>query len=166
MAWGKKDCQRLMHWYQDETGIMVFKLADVVEWAKSRNVQMPVPPSPEKLLERKLAAAARADRRSDPGLATDYRGTLAYGRTVDGQEEFYWFDVDGPGATIERMQKAQKLRREGALNVCVQIGATDRHWNATHPEQGALQTDFNLADEVTWRLNGPVADVEADKNAG
>lgn len=164
--WTKKDGQRLIQWYQDETGIMVFKMSAVIEFGKAKGIVMPVPPTPEQLLERKLSDAARADRREHAEMATNYRGTLCYRRSVNGQEEFYWFDADGTAATLENVKKAQQLRKETALNVLVQIGATDRHWMLTHPGQGTLFTDFNMADEVTWRLNGPAKADEDEQKAG
>jgi hypothetical protein len=89
---------------------------------------------------------------------------LAYPRVrQDGQIEFYWFDADGPAATAENMRRVQSLRREQAINDGVQIKATDRRWNATHPGPEQLHTDMNLDDEVTWRLNGMDADDEEEK---
>ena len=160
-----KNLQKLIRWYQDETGILEFQWDDVTAWAEKKGIEMPVPPTPQEMLTRKFQRAARSERRNDPSMGSSYRGTLAYERVIDGQIEFFWFDADGPAATYANMKKADNLRREQMINDGVQRAATNRQWNMTHPGQEQLDTDSDLTEEVTWRLNAP-GEADEDEKAG
>lgn len=159
-SWGRKDLLGAIRLYQDETGILEYRIEDVAAWAERRNFEMPKPPTAIQMLTKKLRKAARSEHRSDPDLAVDYRGNLvSYRMDASGQMEYFWFDADGPAATMDAVSKANHLRREQMINDGVQIAATERRWNATHSGHGKLQTDLDLNDEVTWRLNAPEEEV-------
>ena len=38
-----KNLQKLIRWYQDETGILEFQWDDVTAWAEKKGIEMPVP---------------------------------------------------------------------------------------------------------------------------
>jgi hypothetical protein len=154
MSWAERERQKMIRLYQDETGALDYKMADVAVWAKQRGFAMPKAPTDIEILTKQLARIARADRRSIPGLP-DYRGQLAYTRLVNGQLEMFWFDADGPSATVDKVQRSLNLRKEQMLNIGAGMKATELHWKATHPSQSELKLDFDMEEEITWRVNAP-----------
>ena len=151
--WRVRDQKKLIQWYQDETGILEFKMEDVAAWADEKGVEMPVPPTPREMLAKKLAKTASTTRRLDSSMGIEYRATLAMKKLINGQLEFIWFDADGPAATMANMKRVGFLRHEQMLNIGVRATADYMHWNRIHPGQGELRLDIDLTEEVTWRLN-------------
>lgn len=164
MSSADREYQRCIRWYQDETGIMEYQPSVVAEWLKARGCKMPKPPTDVDVLAKRLSRAARSDRRPVPGATFDYRGQLSYKRRVDGQLEFFWFDADGPAATPTNVFRALRMRVDQAINIGVRAKADAIHFAQTHPGQ-TIELNFDLEEEITWRMNAPGADDE-QKAAG
>ena len=152
-SWRMREREKLIQLYQDETGILEFKMEDVAAWAEKKGVEMPVPPTPREMLTKQLAKTASTTRRLDSSMDIKYRATLAMKRRIDGQLEFIWFDADGPAATMANMKRVGFQRRERMLSIGVRATADYKHWSRTHPGQDELQLELDLTEEVAWRLN-------------
>jgi hypothetical protein len=72
---------------------------------------------------------------------------------IGGKKKTVWFDADGPAATEEKIIASARARREHALNILVSGESSLEHWYQEHPSPNREVIDYNLADEVRWRLN-------------
>jgi hypothetical protein len=167
MSFRQREQQKLIRLYQEETGIYDYKPIDVAEWLAARNYKMPEPPTAAELLAKELSRAARTENRPSEGSSVSYRANHAYLRLVNGQWEWYWFDLDGPAATKEKVERALRMRQKHVLDCNVGSAAIALHWNATRSPEEKIVLDFDFNDEVTWRLNAPDEDEDGQqKKAG
>lgn len=165
MSFREREQQKMIRLYQEETGTYDYHLPDVAAWAKTRGFEMPQPPTDVEMLTRQLQRAARSETRPSHGSALEHRVNHAYTETVNGETRVLWFDIDGPAATKTKVRKALLLRRQQALSDCVHIAIDRDHWNNSRSREEQIEMDFNLDDEVTWRLNEP-GEEEQQKKAG
>jgi hypothetical protein len=169
-AWTQKECEKLYQHYMDKTGHFDFRPAELAAWAKANRYEMPLPKTDVEILAELLGKAGCRVRRKDVKTSTVYRGMLAYSVEVQGERKTYWFDADGPSATLEKIMNSVRHRREQALNILVSAAATVQRWKRTHSKaQGADQIELGLGisdDEVNWRLLGRSASDDESQQAG
>lgn len=165
VRWTNKNLERLYQHYMDETGIHDFEPKAIARWANERGYKMPPALTGEDLLARMLSAAALAARRRDNRSSILYRAALTYTKKIKGEFRRFWFDVDGPSATFEKVMASYRSRRDKALNILVSAAASVEHWLNEHPKQKPDQITLDLGiphDEVIWRLRGPRGSGEDD----
>jgi len=69
----KREMQRLIRAYRDETGKREIDMKDVAKWAVGKGWPLPVPRNPIDILAQNFAEAAREETRKDtkPGARTE-----------------------------------------------------------------------------------------------
>lgn len=157
-GWNQHALEKLYQRYQDVTGVLDFRPAEIATWAKAHHYTMPEPPTDVEMLTELLRDAALKARRKDSKLSVLYRAALSYPvKSEDGEWQMKWFDADGPTATLEKVLMSVRRRKDQALNILVSAAATLARWKRTHPKQTEQIDMFHLAissDEVQWRLLG------------
>ncbi len=151
--WNDHDYEMLIRHYQDETGILHFNPLAIAQWAEKKKYSMPVPPLAVELLARGIAAAATRAKERDKKTSLLYRVHLAVKMVIGGEKKTVWFDADGPAATEEKVLASARARREHALNILVSAESSMEHWYQEHPSAERQRIDYNLDDEVRWRMN-------------
>ena len=164
--WNDHDYEMLIRHYQDKTGIRHFTPLAIAKWAEQEKYSMPVPPTAIELLARGIANAATRAKERDKNGSFLYRVHLAVKMLIGGEKQTVYFDADGPAASEEKIIQSAFARREHALNVGVSATATLEHWYQEHPSATRQHVDFNLDDEIRWRMNLPREEGEEGEGEG
>ncbi len=108
----------LIRLYKEETGQSEIDMQKVAKWAIRKGVKPPKPKTPEELLAKQFADAARSEIRHDPENGKPYR--VYHAVRHDGQQTlFTWIDIhDAPRPVI---QKSLVQRREQMVGDGVQL---------------------------------------------
>ncbi len=154
----KKDMQRAIRAWKEETGETDIDMHKVATWWLSKGWPMPQPKSPLEMLAKQLAEAASEQVETDPKTGNPYRRYHAV-RQKSGQSSFYYY-VDIQEAPRTAMLKSLTLRREGMIGDGLMLTYDSMYWSSLHPEEEPIQMEMDLAPDIQWRLNA--ADDEDD----
>lgn len=94
MAKKRQEMERLIRYYQDETGKEDWDMEDVAKFAVSKGWPLPKPENPIKRLAKQFAQVAREKVKYDDETGMPYR---AYHAVKDKQGDttlYLWFDAD------------------------------------------------------------------------
>jgi hypothetical protein len=154
----KKDMQRAIRAWKEETGETSIDMHKVAQWWQSKGWPMPEPKSPLEMLSKQLAQAASEQVETDPKTGNPFRRYHAVPQR-SGQSTFYFY-VDIKEAPRSIMHKSLTLRREGMIGDGMMLTYDSMFWNSLHPEEEPIQMEMDLSLDIQWRLNS--ADDEPD----
>lgn len=152
--------QRFINHYRDKTGKPDLDMHDVAKAAQRMGWRMPQPLTALELLAKEFSVAAREEIRYDKVTKRPYRAQHAYPVKENGKQRHLWIDIDGE-APRYKMEKCLKGRRDQMIGDGLQATLDQDHWNRIHPEEAPIQLDFDLTEEIQWRLNAPDEDKKA-----
>jgi hypothetical protein len=155
----KKEMQRFIRYYKDETGEVEVDMHKVAEFAAQKGWPLPKPPSVLDLLAKQFSDAAREEMRYDTKTGKPYRANHAI-PVQNGQLSFFvWIDID----EAPRLQMVKSLvnRREQMVGDGVQLTLDADHWNSIHPDESPIQLPMDLTLDIEWRKNAPEDDDKA-----
>lgn len=157
----KKDMQRLIRHYKDETGEFEVDMRKVAKFAELIGWEMPKPKDPLDILAQELARAARDEIKHDKETGRPYRVNHAVPQKQGQQTLFVWVDIDEAPRNV--MLKSLNLRREQMVGDGLQLSYDADHWNSLHPGEEKIQLEMDLSFDIELRKHAADAeDEEAD----
>lgn len=153
MATKRKEMQRLIRHYKEETGIKEVDMRKVAEYAVKKGWNLPQPQDPYALLAKQFTGAAREEIRQDKKTGNPYRANHAVPITQGNDTFFLWIDIDE--ATRPKMLKSLVNRREQMVGDGLHLTFDTDHWNSIHPDEEPIQMPLDFTDDIEWRKNGP-----------
>ncbi|CUI01116.1 hypothetical protein [Leisingera aquaemixtae] len=154
----KKDMQRLIRHYKDETGEIEVDMKKVAKFAQLVGWKMPVPKDPLDILAQELARAARDEIKHDKDTGRPYRVNHAVPQKQGQQTVFVWVDIDEAPRNV--MVKSLNLRREQMIGDGLQLTYDADHWNALHPKENQIQLEMDLSFDIEIRKHAADAEDE------
>lgn len=154
----KKDMQRLIRHYKDETGEIQVDMKKVAKFAELKGWPMPVPKDPLDILAAELSRAARDEIKHDSETGRPYRVNHALPIQQGQQSLFVWIDIDE--APRHMMLKSFNLRREQMVGDGLQLSYDADHWNARHKDEQEIQLDFDFGFDIELRKHAADAEDE------
>ena len=145
----KKDMQRLIRHYKDETGEFEVDMKKVARFAELKGWKMPVPKDPIDVLAQELSRAARDEVDYNDETGRPYRVNHAVIQKQGQQSFFVWVDINSAPRSI--MLKSFNLRREQMVGDGTQLSYDQDHWNSIHPEEEPIQLEMDLTLDVEIR---------------
>lgn len=155
----KKDMQRLIRAYKDETGETEVDMKKVAAWSTTRGWPLPVPEDPLERLARQFADAAREEVRYDKGTGKPYRANHSIIQKHGGTQLHLWIDIDE--APRGQILKSLINRREQMIGDGLQLTYDADHWNSIHPDEEPIQIPMDFTLDIEWAKNSPNEDSEA-----
>lgn len=155
----KKDMQRLIRAYKDETGELEIDMHKVAKYAAGKGWPLPKPTSPLDLLAKQFTDAARQEYGRDPTTGKPYRVYHAVPVTSGQTTLFNWVDINEAPRKV--MHKSLINRREQMIGDGVQLTLDARYWNGRNPNEEPIEVPMDFSLDVEWRLNAPDNDEEA-----
>lgn len=152
----RKEMQRLIRAYKDETKVTEIDMKKVAKWAAGRGWPLPLPPDPLDLLARQFTDAAREVVEYDKKTGKPYRVYHAL-KTSHGGTQLHFF-VDIEEATRTQMHVSLGLRREQMVSDGLMLSYDQDHWNAAHPSEEPIQLPMDLSFDIELRKNAPDED--------
>jgi hypothetical protein len=149
----RKDMQRLIRSYKDETGEIELDMHKVARWAAGKGWPLPVPPDPLDLLAKQFTEAAREEIEYDKTTGNPYRVYHAL-KTVHGETQLHFF-IDIEDATRDQMLVSLVNRREQMVSDGLMLSYDQDHWNAQHPADKPIQLPLDLTFDVELRRSAP-----------
>lgn len=156
----KKEMQKFLRFYKDETGEHEIDMHKVAEYAKRKGWPMPRPPSDIDILAKQFKDAASDETKYDAVTGKPYRVYHAIPQKSGQLNLFVYVDIDE--ATRPQMQKSCINRREQMISDGVQLTFDMDHWNRMHPQHEPLTLPMDLTPDIEWRR---AADDEEGKAA-
>lgn len=154
----KKDLQRLIRHYKDETGEIQVDMKKVAKFAELMGWEMPVPKDPLDILAQELARAARDEIKHDEDTGRPYRVNHAVPIKQGQQSLFVWIDIDE--APRPMMVKSLNLRREQMVGDGLQLSYDEDRWNSRNPDEEKIQTEFDFTFDIELRRHAADAEDE------
>ncbi|SDX91763.1 hypothetical protein [Roseicitreum antarcticum] len=154
----KKDLQRLIRHYKDETGEIQVDMKKVAKFAQLMGWDMPVPKDPLDVLAQELSRAARDEIKHDDDSGRPYRVNHAVPIKQGQQTLFVWIDIDE--APRNMMQKSLYLRREQMVGDGLQLSYDADRWNSRHADERQIELDLDLNFDVELRKHAADAEDE------
>lgn len=145
--------QRMIHWFREETGKTEYAMEEVVDFAISRGIRLPKPPSAHDILVREFSQAARDEMRKDKKTGRPYRANHCFTQQQGDRQYRLWVDIDE--AERRQMVKCLKMRRDQMLNDGLQLSFDTDHWNSIHAEEEPIVIDMDFTEDIEWRKNAP-----------
>ena len=155
----KRDMQRLIRQYKDETGELEIDMHKVAEYAVSKDWPLPQPRDPLDTLAKQFTDAAREEIGHDPKSGRPYRVYHAV-PIVSGQMTFFHY-IDINDAPRKTMHKSLVNRREQMVGDGLQLTLDAMYWNGINPNEEPIVLPMDLGPDIEWRLNAPDDDEEA-----
>ena len=153
----KRQRQRQIRLYLEETGKSAFDMNEVAEWAMKRGIKAPQPQRPIDLLAKQFRDAARSEILHDPDDGKPYR--VYHAVRNDGQLGlFTWVNIHD--APRRAMHKSAYQRREQMIGDGLQLTLDLRTWNKLHSDEEPIHLTMDLSPDVEWRMNTPEDDDE------
>jgi hypothetical protein len=149
----KREMQRLIRSFKDETGKREVDMKDVAKWAVSKGWPLPTPRNPLDMLAQTFAEAAREETRRDKKTGRAYRANHSYSVTQGGQQLHLWIDIDE--AERGPFLKSAVTRREQMVGDGLQLTLDIMHWNSINPEKEPIELPMDLTFDIELRLNAP-----------
>lgn len=154
----KRDLQRLIRHYKDETGEIQVDMKKVAKFAELMGWKMPTPKDPLDVLAQELSRAARDEIKHDDETGRPYRVNHAVPVKQGQQSLFVWIDIDE--APRPMMVKSLNLRREQMIGDGLQISYDEDRWNARNPDEERIQTEFDFTFDIELRRHAADAEDE------
>ena len=149
----RKEMQRFIRLYKEETGIKEIDMHKVAKFAVKKGWSLPKPQDPLTLLAKQFSGAAREEIRKDITTGNPYRANHALS-VKQGSEQFtLWIDIDE--APRKPMLKSLINRREQMVGDGLHLTLDADHWNGIHPEEEPIELPLDFTDDIEWRKNGP-----------
>lgn len=158
----KREMQRLIRAYKDETGKREVDMKEVAKWMVGKGWPLPTPRNPLDMLAQQLAEAAREETRRDKKTGRAYRANHSYSVMQGGQQLHLWIDIDE--AERGPFLKSAVTRREQMVGDGLQLTLDIMHWNSVNPDAEPIDLPMDLTFDIDLRLNAPEDDDE-DKAA-
>lgn len=159
----KRDMQRLIRAYKDETGEREVDMKKVAKWAAGKGWPLPVPQDPLELLAKQFSEAAREETKRDKTTGRPYRVNHSFVVTQGGEQLHLWIDIDE--AERGPFLKSAVTRREqmvgDGLQLTLDIMHYIMHWNAVNPDKEMIDLPMDLTFDIELRLNAPDEDEKA-----
>lgn len=154
----KRELQRLIRHYKDETGELQVDMKKVAKFAELMGWEMPVPKDPLDILAQELSRAARDEIKHDEGTGRPYRVNHAIPIKQGQQSLFVWIDIDE--APRNMMLKSLNLRREQMVGDGLQLSYDEDRWNSRNPDEEKIQLDFDFTFDIELRRHAADAEDE------
>jgi hypothetical protein len=145
----KREMQRLIRVYKDETGEREIDMHKVAKWAAGKGWPLPTPQNPLDLLARQFTDAAREVIEHDKVTGNPYRVYHAL-KTYHGGTQLHFF-IDIEEATRTQMQVSLVNRREQMVSDGLMVTYDQDHWNAAHPTEEQIQLPMDLTFDIELR---------------
>ena len=149
----KREMQRLIRAYKDETGKREVDMKEVARWMVGKGWPLPIPRNPVDMLAQQLAEAAREETRRDKKSGRAYRANHSYSVWQGGQQLPLWIDIDE--AERGPFLKSAVTRREQMVGDGLQLTLDIMHWNSINPEKEPIDLPMDLTFDIELRLNAP-----------
>jgi len=145
----RQEMERILEWFQKETGKEDWDMEDVARFAMSKGMKLPEPEDPIKRLARQFSEVARAKIKHDEETGMPYR---AYHSFKQKQGAFVWFDSD-VNVPRAKMHKSLAQLRNQTIGDCLQISFDEYHWNRTHPAEEPINIPMDFTEDVLERMS-------------
>ena len=155
----RKERQRFIRYYKDQTGEREVDMHKVAEFAKSKGWNMPVPPSDIELLAKQFTDAAREETNYDSKTGKPYRVYHAIPAGGGQLNLFVYIDIND--ATRKQMLISCVNRREQMVSDGVQLTFDMDHWNSINLDEEPIDLPMDLTLDIEWRKNTPDDDEKA-----
>jgi|ERR1700719_2033712 len=152
----KREMQRLIRAYKDETGERELDMHKVAKWAVRKGWTLPTPPDPMEVLAREFSTAAREVIEYDKTTGNPYRVYHAL-KTSHGGTQLHFF-VDIEEATRSQMLVSLVNRREQMVSDGLMVTYDQDHWNSVHSTEEPIQLPMDLSFDIELRKNAPDED--------
>lgn len=152
----RKEMQRVIRAYKDETGERELDMHKVVKWAVGKGWPLPIPQDPLDLLAKQFTEAAREEINYDKATGKPYRVYHAL-KVSHGATQLHLF-VDIEEATREQMVVSLHMRREQMVSDGLMLTYDQDHWNSQHPDEKPIQLPLDLTFDIDLRRNAPDED--------
>src|SRR5262245_41251814 len=149
----RKQIQRVIRAYKDETGVQELNMREIVKWAVGKGWKLPMPPDPLDVLTKEFTEAAREHVEYDDITGKPYRVYHAI-KPMHGATQLHLF-VDIEDATRAQMVVSLVNRREQMVSDGLMLTYDQDHWNAKHPAEEAIQLPMDLTFDIELRKNAP-----------
>lgn len=158
----RKEMQRVIRAYKDETGVHELNMREIVKWAVGKGWMLPTPPDPLDVLTKEFTEAAREHVEYDDTTGKPYRVYHAI-KTMHGATQLHLF-VDIEEATRSQMLVSLVNRREQMVSDGLMLTYDEDHWNAKHPAEEPIQLPMDLTFDIELRKHS--SDEEAGGGGG
>lgn len=155
----RREMQRLIRAYKDETGERELDMHKVAQWAVKKGWKLPKPPNPMEILAHEFTSAARAVIEYDKTTGKPYRVYHALTTNHGGTQLHFFVDIEE--ATRNQMQVSLVSRREQMVSDGLMLTYDQDHWNANHPDDEPIQLPMDLTFDIELRKNAPDDEEEA-----
>jgi hypothetical protein len=155
----KREMQRLIRAWKDETGETEIDMKKVAKWAVGKGWPLPTPQNPIDILTKQFSDAAREETKRDGTTGRPYRVYHSYTQMQGGEQLHLWIDIDE--APRGPMLKSFVNRREQMVGDATQLTLDVMHWNVVNPDKSPIELTMDLEFDVQLRLNAPEDDEEA-----
>jgi hypothetical protein len=146
----KKDMQRLIRAWKDETGEQAIDMNKVAQFALSKGWPMPVPKSPVDILAAQFADAAREEIDHDKKTGRPYRVYHAYPVASGQTNLFHWVDIREAPRKV--MLKSFVNRREQMVGEGLQLTFDMMFWNSHNPAEEPISLPMDIGPDIEWRI--------------
>jgi hypothetical protein len=149
----RKEMQRVMRAYKDETGERELDMHKVAKWAAGKGWPLPTPPDPLEILAKQFTEVARETIEHDSKTGKPYRVYHAL-TTWHGATQLHLF-VDIEDATRPQMLVSLVNRREQMVSDGLMVSYDQDRWNGQHPSEEPIQLPMDLTFDIELRRNAP-----------
>jgi hypothetical protein len=155
----RREMQRVIRAYKDETGEREVDMHKVAKWAISKGWPLPKPASPLDLLAKEFTGAAREEIKYDKETGSPYR--VYHSITVkQGETQLHLF-IDIDEAPRSQILKSLISRREQMVGDGLQLTFDMEHWNRVNSKEAPIEIPMDLTPDIEWRKNAPPEEEEA-----
>ena len=152
----KREMQRLIRAYKDETGDRELDMHKVAKWAVGKGWTLPTPPDPMEVLAREFSTAAREVIEYDKKTGNPYRVYHALKASHGGTQLHFFVDIEE--ATRSQMLVSLVNRREQMVSDGLMLTYDQDHWNSAHAGEEPIQLPMDLTFDIELRKNAPDED--------
>ncbi len=145
----KREMQRLIRAYKDETGDRALDMHKVAKWAVGKGWALPTPPDPMEVLAREFSTAAREVIEYDKKTGKPYRVYHALKASHGGTQLHFFVDIEE--ATRSQMLVSLVNRREQMVSDGLMLSYDQDHWNDAHPKEEPIQLPMDLTFDIELR---------------
>jgi hypothetical protein len=155
----KREIQRVIRAYKDETGEREVDMKKVAHWAIGKGWPLPVPRNPLDILASNFADAAREETRRDTETGRPYRANHSFVVTQGSEQLHLWIDIDE--ADRGPFLKSAVTRREQMVGDGLQLTLDIEHWNSINADKEPIDLPMDLTFDIQLRLHSPDEGEEA-----
>jgi len=152
----RKDMQRLIRTYREETGEHALDMRKVAKWAAGKGWPLPTPSDPLDMLAKQFTEAAREEVEYDKTTGNPFRVYHAL-RVSHGGTQLHLF-VDIEEATRDQMLVSLVNRRDQMVSDGLMLTYDEDHWNAQHPKEEPIQLPMDLTFDIELKKSADEAE--------